>query len=94
MRRDLQRRLQRLEVQAQSHNPVPLVVVIDPVEADGSVPTIDAYMCRETGDRWERRPDEALPDFQQRVEDAARCLPGAPMLIFLTPTDWPTTRVE
>jgi len=87
-RADLRRRLERIEASSEAASG-PLVVLIDPVEADGSKPEINAYACRETGDRWERQPGEAMPDFQRRVEDAAQALPSRPMVIMLTPEDWP-----
>lgn len=70
MRRDLLRRIQRLEVESGTDRE-PLVVVISPPDVPGHRWECSAYTCQQTGWRCERQDDEPMDAFVERAEREA-----------------------
>ena len=87
MRSELKRRIEALE--RRGGDAGPMLIVIEPIAQDGSLPAVDAFLDRETGHRWERRPGEAMADFISRVESLVDAMPNRPLSIMLAPEEWP-----
>ena len=87
MRSELKRRIEALE--RRGGDAGPMLIVIEPIAQDGSLPAVDAFISRETGERWERRPGEAMADFISRVESLVDAMPNRPLSIMLAPEEWP-----
>lgn len=89
MRADILKRVHLAERRHEAKQRGPLVIVIQVVEPTGKYEETAQYECRETGHTWNRRNNESLRQFVDRVEQEGHKLAAetGALSIMLTPAD-------